>query len=226
MKVKDKINKIEKKTDRPVNKVKVTRKSISSLEQNTERIKKLHNSIVGILVQGLKDAVKIGGLLFEQKEIIPKNEFTQWVKENLPFSIRTAQRYMMLYYYRNSLAKNKVKTITDAYAHIYREPTSDEIVDADDSLKTDDISVKATVELDDIKLPKKKAKGLMKKYCLTKQSIDDLVSGIGFEGTQGRYIKIVVELKSGNVHNKRIGEFVCAAEKYLKPGGKIIFHKR
>jgi 16S rRNA G1207 methylase RsmC len=29
-----------------------------------------------------------------------------------------------------------------------------------------------------------------------------------------------------DTQSKHIGEFVCAAEKYLKPGGKLVFHKR
>ena len=200
----------------------------SNLQQNKAKIIQLHESIVSALVRSLEDALAIGGLLFEQKEIVKRADrrFTQWVRDNLPFSLRTAERYMKLYQYREALHDSSVTTITEAYAHIHGEPISDEIVDADDSLKTSDIVVTASVNLDELTLPKKKAKGLVQKLTLTKASIEDMVSGSIYQNRQGCYMKFIVELSGGNVHNKRIGEFVCAAERYLRPGGKIIFYKR
>ncbi|MCJ7635811.1 hypothetical protein MUP77_25895, partial [Candidatus Bathyarchaeota archaeon] len=151
--------------------------------------------------------------------------FTGWAKDNLPFSVRTAQRYMKLFLYREELGQNNIKTLADAYAHINGEPTTDEIVDADDSLNTDDIVVKATVDLDTLDLPKKKAKGLMTKFQLTQGNIDGFINGEFYKDCQGRCAKIVLNMRGGNILNYRMGEFLATAEKYLKPGGKIIFHK-
>ena len=93
MVAKGKISKIEKNTNRPakpkVGELHVARKN-GLLEQNTEKIKKLHNSIVGMLVRGLKDAIQIGQLLFEQKEIVPK---TGW-KNNL---LQTQKRHCVVF---------------------------------------------------------------------------------------------------------------------------------
>ena len=208
-------------------KVQVERKE-NVLEKKTARIEQLHNSIVGMLCKSLEKAIEIGGLLLEQKEIVIQDGdlFTRWAYEHLPFNVRTAQRYMKLYEYREAFRKGQVKTITEAYTYIFGEPVSDGVIDADDSLNTTDIRVEATVNLDEPTLPKKRAKGMMRKLGLSKSNIDNLISGHGYQDCQGMYIKFVVELKSGSVHNKRIGDFVCAAEKYLKPGGKIIFHKK
>jgi hypothetical protein len=228
---KDKMMKIEQDSNRSpaqeIVTVQATRMT-NTLEQNTAKIIELHNGICDMLVKGLDDALQIGELLFAQKEIVKRDGglFTGWAKDNLPFSLRTAQRYMRLLHYVDALRQNNIKTLTDAYAHITGEPITDEIIDADDSLETDDIVVEATVDLDTLDLPKKKAKGLMTKYYLSKSNIDDFVSGRAFQGREGRFRKIVVELKCGNIQSKHIGEFVCAAEKYLKPGGKLIFYKR
>ena len=226
----EKMNKIEQNNNKPATseivKVQPTRKE-STFDHNTAKIIILHNSITSMLCKSLENAFEIGRLLFEQKEKITSTngKFTSWASDKLPFSIRSAQRYMKLYQYQDVLTENNIQTITDAYSYIFGEPTSDEIIDADDSLNTTDITVKASVSLDKLKLPKRNAKGLMTKLVLTKSNIDDLISGSGYQDCQGKYIKIVVELKSGNIHNKRIGDFVCAAEKYLKHGGKIIFYK-
>ena len=208
-------------------KVRVNRKE-GVLEETTAKIEQLHNSIVGMLSKSLEKAIEIGGLLLEQKEIVKQDggKYTRWAYKHLPFNIRTAQRYMKLYDYKEALREGNVKTITEAYAHIFKEPTSDEVIDIDDSLNMTDITVEASVNLDEPTLPKKKACGMMRNLVLNQSVIDNLRSGYGYRDCQGMYVKFIVELKRGNLHNKLIGDFVCAAEKYLKPGGKIIFHKK
>ena len=174
-------------------KVQVERKE-NALEKNTARIEQLHNSIVGMLCKSLESAIEIGGLLFEQKEIIKQGgrEFTRWVSKHLPFSTRTAQRYIKLYQYRDALHEGQVKTITEAYAHIFREPISDEVIDTDDSLNTTDITVQASVNLDKIELPKKKARGQVRKLVLNQSTIDNLISGYGYQDCQGQIIKFII----------------------------------
>ena len=229
---KDKMSKIEKNSSKSsaqeIVPVQAIRK-MNSPEQTTAEIIKLHKGINDLMIKGLEDALKIGDLLIILKDIIRGKGglFTEWVKENMPFSIRTAQRYMELSPCKDEFIKKNIKTLNDAYAHIKGEPITDEIIDADDSLNIkDDITIKSTGDLDTMELPKKKAKGIQRKFPLSKPEIDSMINGEGYEGCEERYTKFVVELRKGNIHNKHIGEFVCAAEKYLKPGGKIIFHKR
>lgn len=208
-------------------KVQVNRKE-DVLAETTAKIEQLHNSIVGMLCKSLEKAIEIGGLLFEQKKIVKQDgdRFTRWAEKHLPFNVRTAQRYMKLFDYKDALREGNVKTVTEAYAHIFSEPTSDGVIDADDSLNMTDITVEEIVNLDEPTLPKKKARGMMRKLVLNQSAIDNLTSGYGYQDCQGLYVKFIVELRKGNLHNQLIGDFVCAAEKYLKPGGKIIFHKK
>jgi len=229
----DKMAEYEKNGKKPVGAnekiVKIPAKSKeNSLEKNTARIVELHNLIVDFLVQSLAYAITIGGLLFDQKALIrrEKGSFTQWVNDNLSFSLRTAQRYMQIYQHREPLIKNNIKTITEAYAHICGEPVSDEVVDADDSTELPQAVTRKQIDLDEPDLPQKKAKGLMKEFVLNKANVEGFISGPFYNDCQGKYIKIIVELKYRNIENMRIAEFVSAAEKYLKPGGKLIFHKR
>lgn len=203
------------------------KRKTNTLEQNTAKIVELHDGICDMLVRSLDNALQIGELLFKQKEIVKRDGglFTKWAADHLPFSIRTAQRYMKLFLYVDELKKNDIETLTDAYAHINGEPITDEIVDADDSLKTSDLRVVASVDLDTLDLPKKKAKGLVRKFHLTQANIDGFIEGDFYKDCQGRFAKIVLDMRRGNALNYRMGEFLATAEKYLKPGGKVIFHK-
>jgi hypothetical protein len=52
--------------------------------------------------------MRIGELLTEQKESLGHGEFTAWVKENLPFTVRTAQNYMRIWNERETLKSETV----------------------------------------------------------------------------------------------------------------------
>lgn len=201
-------------------------KGNEQIEQNTDNIIQLHNSILESLAQSLTSAIKVGELLFEQKRLIKYGKFSHWVIDNLTFSLRTAQRYMKLFLYKEALTEKGVSSITDAYHHLFDMPISDEIIEVDDGISPTYVHIPENVNVNDIVLPKKRPKGLMTKMGFNGPAIDGMISGEGWKGYEGRFTKIVIELRSGSIHNKRIGEFVCAAEKYLRPGGKIIFHKK
>jgi len=206
----------------------LAKRNESSLDINTARIAKLHNSIMSLLVQGLEDAIEIGGLLFEQKDIIKskKGRFTDWVEEFLPFKLRTAQKYMKLYQYRAALSEGKVATITEAYAHIAQERTSDEVIDSDDSLKLPGWTTVESIDLDNLSLPKIKAKGLAKEVGLSKKNIEDFINGPFIKNGQGQIEKIIIKTSGNDLQNIPIQDFVCAVTRSLMPGGKLIFHKK
>lgn len=197
--------------------------------QNTEIIRDLHTEMKFALCSALEKALAMGDLLFRQKEVIERGFFGDWVDKTLPFKIRTAQRYMKLAQYKKALAKAGVVSITDAYLHIYGEPVSEVIIEADDSTKTSYVTVTETVNIENMNLPKVAKKGLMTKMTLNHDNIDKMISGKYFIGDNKElresYSKIVIELKSNANCNDRIGEFVVAVEKYLMLGGKIIFKK-
>lgn len=196
------------------------------MEKNTQDIIRLHNEIVQSLARSLSDAFRIGELLFEQKGLMEHGKFTSWVKVKLPFSVRTAQRYMKLFQYKQALENKGIDSITEAYQHIFSEPVGNEIIEVDESLTIPSGYVVHEENLDTIEVPKKQAKGQMEKIDnFSGFLIDTVVSGKYWKGQEGKFVKIVIRFTDGNIHNKRIGEFVAAAGKYLKSGGKIIFYK-
>jgi len=221
----EKNNDIEKKATRVV----VSRKKDQeAFESNTENIIRLHISIADMLSQSLVTATEIGRLLFEQKRVIKHGEFSNWVEAHLPFKLRTAQRYMKLHQYKETLNEKGVNSITEAYHYLFDQPISDEIIEVDDSLSDSYVYIKETVNLDKIELPKKRKKGLQHKYKLNNNLIDQILNSNSIlpTGREGRYSKIVIELCKHDPTLMRIGELVVAIEKFLMPGGKIIFFKR
>src|SRR5271166_5887057 len=48
-------------------------------------------------ISGCQDAIAIGHFLKQQKDKLEHGQWVPWVKDNLAFDVRTAQRYMKLY---------------------------------------------------------------------------------------------------------------------------------
>lgn len=83
-------------------------------------------------------AVEVGEMLTEQKENCDHGEFTPWLQENLPFSIRTAQKYMSVYSNKDQYEKLGVNGLSEAYllispvkeedkdVHIHKNPVHGE----------------------------------------------------------------------------------------------------
>lgn len=216
--------------DRQIQKSKKKLSGSKQIKQNTDDIIQLHNGIVNHLTQSLVDAIRIGELLFEQKKLIKYGEFSSWTKDNLPFSIRTAQRYMKLFQYKEALTEEGVSSITDAYHHIFDEPVSDEVIEVDDGLATDYpvITQKEDINEMPVKLPKKKQKGQFMELALGIDNVDDFIDkNWSHEHSQEQYSKIVVPFRGRvkAVDEVKLGLFVLAAQKYLRPGGKLIFYK-
>lgn len=76
--------------------------------QRTQLIVDLHRSVEAALRRSVSDAIRIGGLLIDQKETLPHGEFLAWVERELPFNERTAQRYMLVFRH-----KSKCDTLSD-----------------------------------------------------------------------------------------------------------------
>ena len=91
----------------------VTTTKLGSLA--VDEITALHLRIAGYCQAGLQDAIRIGKLLMQQKDALPHGEFTSWVRENLPFSDRTAWNYMRLYERRAELKTETVSVLSEAY---------------------------------------------------------------------------------------------------------------
>jgi hypothetical protein len=76
-----------------------------------EEIKRLHHEIEGAFKTSLEKAIQTGELLTEQKRELEHGKFTQWIKDNLPFTDRTAQIYMRLYSERDWLKTETVSVL-------------------------------------------------------------------------------------------------------------------
>ena len=89
---------------------------MNQLEKSrSQRIVALHNEITNHLKTSLRKAIKVGELLAEQKQSLDHGEFTPWIKDNLPFTDRTAQNYMRLYRERDRLKTETVSDLKSAY---------------------------------------------------------------------------------------------------------------
>lgn len=75
----------------------------------------LHNEISGFLKMSLEKAIRIGELLIEQKASLQHGQFGQWLRDNLPFSDRTARNYMGFYNNKNLLKTENVSDLAGAH---------------------------------------------------------------------------------------------------------------
>ncbi len=195
--------------------------------ENKKTIIYFHDSIMNSLRESLNNALGVGALLVRQKELVEKFEFGNWINKNLPFSVRTAQRYMQLYEYKEVLLKNNIETITDAYAYIFNEPVSDNVAEVDDATKVEHPVRTKHPDIDKPPKPKRPTQGPASEVVISKKLIADMKKGnYPYKGRKGCYGKFIVEISNNMQDRDMITEWVLEAQKYLRPGGKIIFVKR
>jgi hypothetical protein len=80
-----------------------------------EEIINLHNEVRAHAETMIQKAIRIGELLVEQKQKMQHGRFTQWVTENLPFSIRSAQNYMRVFINKDKIENENISLLSDAY---------------------------------------------------------------------------------------------------------------
>jgi hypothetical protein len=164
-------------------------------------------------------------LLFQQKAMIEHKYFTRWIKENMPLSPRTAQRYMKLYEYKETLTKMHVETITEAYHKIFNWNTSDEVVEVNDSVDDKGTITYSDDATDKPKSPKHTTRGRIERVEVSRKFIDDVVAGKILVAGNEVYCKFVIEINSNTVASDT-GDLIKALEPKLRPGGKIILVKK
>lgn len=69
-----------------------------------------------VLKMTVQKAIKVGGLLVEQREFVGHGNFVSWLDENLDMSQRTAYKYIGLFQHRDKIAENA--NLQDAYQQI------------------------------------------------------------------------------------------------------------
>ena len=202
------------------------------VEENKKQIIHLHSEISEYMKISLEKAMKIGELLLEQKKRILRGGYTQWVEANMPFTVRTGQNYMKLFLYKGQLQAEKITSLCDAYAFINGEATPNEVISATDSTDITSVScsvVGSTVNIDGFELPKRRAKGLKTELQIDSALVTQMANEkFPFKGLKGKYLKIVVDVSNfkNTTDPKLLGDFLYNACDYLKPGGKLIMHKK
>jgi len=79
------------------------------------KIIELHEGIITSARRSVKDAVKIGEIIFGKKKLLNHGEFLPWVA-SLPFNERTSQRYIKLFYWKDKY--DSVSDLQEAYQKI------------------------------------------------------------------------------------------------------------
>jgi len=86
-----------------------------------EEIIKIHNELQKLYYSGLEKAIRFGELLEEQKKDSKHGDFESWVEKNLPFSVRTARNYSMIFKNREFLKGKAVADLNSAYLLLLEE---------------------------------------------------------------------------------------------------------
>ena len=101
---------------------------MNQLSGTTEqRINSLHESLKALMQRGIEQALEIGRLLTEKKSKLKHGELGAWIRNNLIFSERTAQRYMSLFDNRSKIGE--ADNISEAYKMLAEK--SDTVTDLD-----------------------------------------------------------------------------------------------
>ncbi len=89
---------------------------MSKLVQNpTREIVRLHEKIGNAYRTSLMDAIRIGELLTEQKEVLKHGEFIVWVEGTLSFTKQMAHKYMKVYAHREDFKSQPRLTFAEAF---------------------------------------------------------------------------------------------------------------
>ena len=94
-------------------------------------INRLHESLCDGLRTTLQTAIKIGGLLAEQKQELGYGQWGAWIEEHLKFSRQTASKYMRCHERREELGKLTFQVLPiEDVARLSAKPTETEIQEA------------------------------------------------------------------------------------------------
>jgi hypothetical protein len=87
-----------------------------SLQSVGKEVSRLHREILCAAHQSLNKAIRIGELLYRAKTKAEHGAWLTWLRANVNFSERTAQRYMSCYERRVKLKAANVVDLQEAYA--------------------------------------------------------------------------------------------------------------
>ena len=89
---------------------------MTAIEQaRVAEVTRLHLEVDDHLRNGLSKALRIGELLADQRGSLKHGDWLRWVRDNLPFTGRTARRYLQLHANRERLKLDTVSDLNSAY---------------------------------------------------------------------------------------------------------------
>jgi hypothetical protein len=91
-------------------------KTTRDLYGATAEINRLHSEICAAARTTLEKAIRVGELLNQVKESLVHGAWLPWLKENVAFDVRTAQRYMRVFEHRSLLKNDTVSHLSMAYS--------------------------------------------------------------------------------------------------------------
>lgn len=92
------------------------RQSSQITEAAIQEINRLHAGIIASARNSISDAIRIGEILSQIKSVLKNTNWINWLQENLPFSDRTARRYVSCFERKDQLALDNVSNLGEAYA--------------------------------------------------------------------------------------------------------------
>lgn len=111
-------------------------KQITKFSSDTNQaagvINRLHGEIVSAMKTSLEKAFQIGELLCREKTKLGHGMFGPWCASSLPFSQRTAGRFMRLHLDRDRLKLDSVTNLTEAYRLLADEKCNTHVTFSDD----------------------------------------------------------------------------------------------
>lgn len=84
----------------------------------------LHNEILNSAKTTISKAIELGAMLKEVKKELGHGQFTEWIKNNMPFTDRTARNYMNLSENQKLLESESVSVLNSAYKLLWQSSES------------------------------------------------------------------------------------------------------
>lgn len=88
---------------------------VLSFSDQRDEIFTLHNELTGLARTSLAKAQRIGELLVQVRESLDHGAWLPWLKANVPFTDRTARRYIRVYEHRDQIKLDTVSDLSSAY---------------------------------------------------------------------------------------------------------------
>jgi len=85
--------------------------SIASVEE----MRTLYLDIKSAMETAYQKALRLGELLSNVKGILPHGEFGKWIEVNMNFSVRNAQRYMLVFEKKEELKDKSIESLSQAF---------------------------------------------------------------------------------------------------------------